>query len=86
MDSQHDPLRFLSHLFEITVWPFQAASRYSANRLPLHDQRPMMIMLFPAMMLFPLLCLLISLVAIAYVFFVLPFIYVCERITRLLGL
>jgi hypothetical protein len=69
-NGKSDPFRFLSYLFEVAVWPFQAASRTTARELPLYDQRLTLIFLYPAMLILPLVCLLISVVAIFYVFFV----------------
>ncbi len=70
MDKANDPLRFVSYLFEIAVWPFQAAAKHQAQRQPLSDQHQTPVLLLPAMLLFIPLCLLISCIAVLYVFFV----------------
>lgn len=70
--NQNDPLRPVSYLFEIAVRPFQASSRCTAKEDPYCDQQLLLILLYPAMVLLPLLCLLISIVANAYVFLALP--------------
>ena len=80
MVNQNDPLRFLSRLFEIAVWPFQTASKFQAKHDPLSDQHQTTLLLMPAFLLFIPLCVLISLVAIAYVFFVLPVVATCQWI------
>jgi hypothetical protein len=85
MANANDPLRFVSYLFEIAVWPFQATAKHEAQRYPLSDQRYSILFLFPALVLFLPLCLLISLIAIAYVFFVLPVVIVCQWIGARFG-
>jgi hypothetical protein len=86
-NAKDDPLRFIGYLFEIAVWPFQAAAKYQAQRNPLSDQQYTPLLLMPALFLFVPLCLLISLVAIAYVlayvFLVLPFIFICQCLDKL---
>jgi hypothetical protein len=74
MVNENDPLRFVSQLFEIAVWPFQAAAKFQAERNPLSDQQYSPIFLIPAIILFIPLCLLISFVATVYVLFAVPFV------------
>jgi len=86
-NAKDDPLRFISRLFEIAVWPFQAAAKNQAQRQPFSDHQYTSFLLMPAMFLFVPLCLLISLVVIAYVFayvfVVLPFNFICQGLDRL---
>jgi hypothetical protein len=82
---KNDPFRFLSYLFEMAVWPFQTASRVTAKELPLYDQRLTLMFLYPAMLILPLVCLLISFVAILYVFFVaLPIVFFGQIVPEVL--
>ena len=83
MAAPNNPLSPINRLFEFAVWPFQAAAEYEAKRQPLSDQRYSSLLLMPALFLFIPLCLLVSLVAIAYVFFVLPFLVICQSLDRL---
>ena len=83
----NDPLRFVSQMFEIAVWPFQAAAKYQAEHQAHVDRHYSVMLLMPALMLFLPLCVLISFVAIAYtfvyVFIAMPVLYVGERMARL---
>ena len=84
MDSHKtDPLRFIGNMFEIAIWPFPAASQYTAKESPYCDQRFLFILLYPAMVLLPLICLLISLVAMTYVFLALPAFVLCQCVMDL---
>jgi hypothetical protein len=84
MAETKNPLSFVSHLFEIAVWPFQVASQHSAKRLPLHDhQSLLLILLWPAILLAIPISLMVSFVVVAYVFVVMPVVAVCRVIGRL---
>jgi hypothetical protein len=83
MADAKNPLSFVSCLFEIAVWPFQEASQYSAKRLSLHDQRVTLILLLPATLLFLPISVFICVVAVAFVFVVLPVVSACQGLVRL---
>jgi hypothetical protein len=68
-----NPLRPVSYLFELAVAPFQAVSRYDRDDFITVERHQLsQLFLFPALLLFLPICLLICVVAMAYVFFVLP--------------
>lgn len=78
-----DPLRFVSYLFEVAVLPFEAVGKYEARRQPFSDQHNLPMLLLPTFFLFILpLCLLITLVAIAYTICVVPIVLLCELVPR----
>jgi hypothetical protein len=79
----NDPLRFVSYLFEVAVWPFEAVGKYGARRQPFSDQHNLPMLLMPVFFLFILpLCLLITLAAIAYTICVVPIVLLCELVPR----
>jgi hypothetical protein len=78
-----NPLAFVNRLFELAIWPFQAASQYSAEHLSLHEHRSLLILLYPAMLLALPLSLIICAAVLAYVFVVMPVVAVCQGIARL---
>ena len=80
--STNDPLRFVSRLFEVAVWPFHTVAKYQARRDPFSDQHGLPMLLMPAIFLFIPLCLLITLAAIVYTICVVPIVVLCQLVPR----
>ena len=78
-----NPFDIVSRLFELAVWPFEAAAKYSAEQQPLHERQLLVILLYPAMLLAMPLCLAICVAVMAYVFLIMPVVTICQGIARL---